>query len=247
MNTAKNAKLVGRETPIRPLDEWAEIVQGDLNRAVEGILAAGRHLLEAKGQHKGTFKAWAQSGAAGVGYTQATRLMKIAERLDGLKGCTPCNLPGDTLVLYGLVVHLNRRQIEEAIAAGDVHPGLNRGGLEALLARKYKVDQGAVPELLELVQQTWTPKKGYFPKPPRSSGTRLRGLPAPVRMKPAPRRWVANLVGLGKLNETALDSDDPQIAFSELLKLGAAVDAELTKRAAAMGITRMRKKRSGAG
>ena len=32
----------------RPIDEWAQIIAGDLTRAVAGIIDAGRHLQEAK-------------------------------------------------------------------------------------------------------------------------------------------------------------------------------------------------------
>jgi Protein of unknown function (DUF3102) len=34
----------------RSIDEWARIITGDLTRAVEGIIAAGRHLQEAKAE-----------------------------------------------------------------------------------------------------------------------------------------------------------------------------------------------------
>lgn len=201
---------------VTSLEDWSEIVRADLTRAVDGLIAAGRHLRAAKAEHRGHFKAWIDSGAINIGYRQAARLMAIAERLDDLPGDTACHLPKDTLVLYELAVHLDRDQLTEAVASGNVHPALNREAARALIAQLNNAYPDEVASL-ELVQQTWTPRRGYFPspKPPPRKAT-----PAPVKHRPTPPVW-ARLVATGDLDVAALDRGD----VDEWAKLAAAVDA----------------------
>ena len=71
--------------PIRSLGDRPEILTADTVNVVDGICTLGRHLIQCKAEHKGTFKAWVEGGALPFGYPQATRLMRIAERLDGLE------------------------------------------------------------------------------------------------------------------------------------------------------------------
>src|SRR5579862_207120 len=87
---------------VRSLDDWAMVVRADLTGAVEGLLAAGRHLLEAKEQHPGTFVSWLATGSCGVRKSYAYMLMSIAEH-PVISSNAGNQLPaGDATALYQL-------------------------------------------------------------------------------------------------------------------------------------------------
>jgi hypothetical protein len=62
----------------RSVDEWAEVIANDFNHAVEGIVAAGQHLRDAKDQldHHGEWLPLLQR--VGINERTAQRFMKIA-------------------------------------------------------------------------------------------------------------------------------------------------------------------------
>ncbi len=129
----------------RTLDDWAELVRGDLTGAVEGLVAAGRHLTEAKAQHPGTFVAWLESGAVGIGPRHAQRLMVIAGAVSELDATHCVALPaGDSTALYELA-RLDPTDLEAAIGAGQVTPDMSRKDAKALVAR-YRTGGGAPKE-----------------------------------------------------------------------------------------------------
>jgi hypothetical protein len=73
-----------------------------------------------------------------------------------------------------------------------------------------------------------------------ADGIRSRAPPRPgPRGRPSPH-W-ARLVAAGDVSESALDSVDPYVAWTEWLKLVYAVEAEAKERAVAVGITRFRR------
>jgi N6-adenosine-specific RNA methylase IME4 len=115
----------------RPLDEWADIIRGDLTGAVEGLIAAGRHLLEAKAEHPGTFVAWLDSRPFGISRSAAYNLMTVTAALGDFQ--TFGNFPPDRSALYELA-RLRRDQLSAAVEAGRVQPDMNRHDAKALVA-----------------------------------------------------------------------------------------------------------------
>jgi len=201
----------------RSLDEWAEVIGADLTRAVDGILAAGRHLTEAKAEHPGTFGSWIASGVVGVGPRQAQRLMAIAKNLDGLDATRRVALPKDTLTLYTLVTNLTSRQLVAAIDAGTVHPALTRAEVKEVIAEANGLKPDELPEVFTLVQQRWT-GRGYIPSPRGNKTT----IPAPVRQRPTPPIH-PKIVAIADLNLVRLGSGDEQAVLAEAEKLVAAL------------------------
>lgn len=204
MNQSHSRCAKAERASVTTLEDWGEIVRADLTRAVDGLIAAGRHLRQAKREHKGAFTEWIESGAVGIGPRQCQRLMRIAGALDGLKSDTACRLPKDGLVMYELVVQLDRRQLEEAIRSGRIHPALNRAGARAVIAALRGTPPDQLAEL-QLVQQRWDGRR-YIPRPPVRRGKRSIP-PTSVRSRPTPPVW-ARLVALGALDVAALDRGD---------------------------------------
>lgn len=118
----------------RSLVEWADVIRADLASALLGIIAAGRHLQEARTQFPpGTFVAWLDSGEAPVGRSQAYALMAIAsnEAISGNAG----NLPSDVTSLYALT-QLAPDELVQAIEDGDVRADTSRSAIKAFVAQR---------------------------------------------------------------------------------------------------------------
>jgi transposase-like protein len=114
----------------RSLESWSQVIQADLIRSVEGLLAAGQHLSEARSQHpRGTFLAWLETGECGLSKTSAYRLMDICSRaqdFDVLRsGNIMTHLPPVPSTLAELF-HLEPPALEEAVHNGTVHPAMTR-------------------------------------------------------------------------------------------------------------------------
>jgi hypothetical protein len=118
------------ETTAVSLDEWADVIRADLTQAVEGMIAAGRHLQEAKEQHPGEFRAWLEAGGAGVGRMTAYRLMKVAAAFGSCPNLG--QLPPDRTALYDLA-QLEPADLDNALRAGQVHPGMSRDDAHRLM------------------------------------------------------------------------------------------------------------------
>lgn len=122
----------------RSLDDWAALVRSDLTGAVEGLIAAGRHLLEAKGDHPGTFVAWLGSSPFGLSQRQSYRLMEVAGTLQASidMGCLPtlASLPADRSALYELA-RLEPEALGRAVEVGDITPATGQKEAKALVAR----------------------------------------------------------------------------------------------------------------
>lgn len=127
------------------LDDWAAVIRGDLGRAVDGYIDAGRHLAAAKEEHPGEFVAWLRSGAVGIGPRHAQRLIRIAAALAGIDATHRVACPADSLALYELA-RLDKDDIIDAITAGEIEPGMTRGSARDLVRRMLGGPEPAKPD-----------------------------------------------------------------------------------------------------
>lgn len=107
---------------VRSAAEWAEVIKADLSSAVEGIVAAGQHLIAAKadvrhGQWLPMLK------QIGISHTAAKELMAIGGNpaISNSRNCD--HLPTAARALYELS-RLPAEQIEEHIASGAITPDM---------------------------------------------------------------------------------------------------------------------------
>ena len=145
------------------LDDWGAIIRGDLGRAVDGYIDAGRHLAAAKDEHPGEFVAWLRSGGVGIGPRHAQRLMRIASAVADIDATRRVALPVDSLALYELA-RLDQDDIIDAISAGEIEPGMTRGSARDLVRRRMlgepepaKPDDGPshdAPEVRDILDET---------------------------------------------------------------------------------------------
>ncbi|MHB1511490.1 MAG: hypothetical protein ACYCST_12120 [Acidimicrobiales bacterium] len=127
---------ISPDSPTRPLDVWAVVISLDLTIAVEGMVDAGRHLLQAKAEHPGTFVAWLEFKPCGVGIRTSYRLMEVAKAFGNLR--TYGNLPPDRTALYELSA-LEPAEIVAAIKQGNITPEMGRKEARALVVRLHGV------------------------------------------------------------------------------------------------------------
>jgi N6-adenosine-specific RNA methylase IME4 len=134
----------------RSLDEWANVIRADLSGAVEGLIAAGRHLIEAKAEYPGSFVAWLATKPFGLSQAHSYNLMQVATVTAGLQ--TFVNLPPDRTALYELA-RLEPVQLTAAVEAGEVTPNMSRHDARALVAEIRINDK--TPSMREVV--VWDP------------------------------------------------------------------------------------------
>lgn len=122
------AELVVMRSP----DEWAALIRRDLGQAVEGFIAAGEKLLEAKQQIRhGDWERWCREDC-GVSPVTAHSFMKLAESaIANLQRAE--DLPPSWTTLYELR-ELETPQLEAAISQGRITPDLTRDQAKALVA-----------------------------------------------------------------------------------------------------------------
>lgn len=127
----------GQGTPIRYTPEhWASLVRADLGRAVEGFLAAGQHLTEAKADlPHGTWESWC-SKQVGISPETARRLMIVAQHEALSNPNHGLDLPPHWQTLYELS-QLEPEWLERAIESGKVTPEMERKQARALVV-EYK-------------------------------------------------------------------------------------------------------------
>lgn len=145
--------LTGTVLEDRTPDQWAEVVRADLGQAVTGFVNAGRHLAEAKAQIRhGEWEGWCRE-RVGISERTAHRLMEISRHVAIANPTHVSVLPPSWGTLYELS-RLDAPLLESAIAAGDVHPELERKQATALVV-EYR--RAALIEAAKSVQpgQWW--------------------------------------------------------------------------------------------
>lgn len=123
--------------------EWADLVRADLARSVEGFVAAGRHLAEAKEQMPhGEWLPWVEHELP-IGERAVRMLMALSEHPVISNRNHGTDLPTSWRSLYELS-RLEPLALEAAIADGRVTPELERKQAKAVVA-EYKVTAGPDP------------------------------------------------------------------------------------------------------
>src|SRR5262245_46474062 len=130
MNTAVVAIAARKEVGARSADEWAQIIRSDLAHAVEGIIAAGRHLKEAK-DDVGYGEWLPLLGTLPLGERTAQRLMKIAANEALANPTHVSHLPASWGTLAELA-KLPPKFLEAKIVNGTITPDLERKGVTTL-------------------------------------------------------------------------------------------------------------------
>lgn len=114
-------EVIERRTP----EQWATVIRADLARAVEGIIAAGLHLIEAKQQFPhGEWLPWVERELP-IKPRTAQQLMEIAGHTVLANTRHVTHLPSHWSTLYELA-QLDPPWLERAIERGEVHPELER-------------------------------------------------------------------------------------------------------------------------
>lgn len=129
--------VAGHRTP----DEWAEVVRADLARSVEGIVAAGQHLAEAKATTfanygHGDWLDWVARELP-IGPRAAQHHMQLARHPVIANAIHGSHLPASYRTLAELS-RLEPPQLEAAIEAGRVNPDLEQKQARALVA-EYRI------------------------------------------------------------------------------------------------------------
>jgi hypothetical protein len=123
------------EVTPRPIDEWVQIIRADFRRSVEGIIAAGRHLQEAKAEvdHGEWLPLLHRLKISGVGngIRWAQMLMTIAENEVLANPNHWFALPTSWRTLYELT-KLPPETLEAKIADGTIAPDITREEVSAL-------------------------------------------------------------------------------------------------------------------
>ena len=105
---------------VRTSSEWAEVIKGDLGRAVEGIVSAGRNLIAAKADvAHGEWLPMLKE--IGIGEDMAGRLMRIGRNEALSNSASLRNLPTATMALYELS-RMDPSDIEHGIETGAITP-----------------------------------------------------------------------------------------------------------------------------
>ena len=128
--TTSAQALAHADVPKHSEDEWVEIIRNDLSRAVEGIIAAGEHLQQAKYQlDHGRFLPLLRS--IGLHERTAERLMKIASNVVLANPTHGSRLPTSMRTLYELST-LPPKMLEAKIIDGTITPDIERKDVERL-------------------------------------------------------------------------------------------------------------------
>jgi hypothetical protein len=127
------------DAPKRSEAEWAEIIREDLGHAVEGIIAAGEHLRQAKYQlAHGRFLPLLKS--IGLHERTAERLMKIAANVVLANPTHGSKLPTSMRTLYELST-LPVKLLEARISDGTITPDIERRDVEQLKHKRSSDDK----------------------------------------------------------------------------------------------------------
>lgn len=117
----------------RTSDEWAALIKADLGRAVESIVAAGRHLIEAQAELD--YGEWLPTlKKVGLSPSTAERYMSIARNRILADSAHAPNLPTSWYTLYQLS-RLEPAALEAVIGDGTVTADMGREEALALVRR----------------------------------------------------------------------------------------------------------------
>ncbi len=137
---ASPPKRKGAKTPAA----WAKLVRADLQTAVEGVIRAGQHLIEAKEDvGHGNFDAWVESEVKVIGVRSAERLMQIARHPSLSNPTHVSHLPS----AWGTLAELARipaPALEKKLADGSVFPEMERKDAQKLV-RLVNNEQTGMP------------------------------------------------------------------------------------------------------
>ena len=129
----------------RTPDEWAEVIRGDLARSVEGIVAAGQHLTEAKATTFATYGYGEWLDWVGrelpIGPRAVQHYMKIA----GHALLSDAKYTSQLPPAWGTLAELSKLEpprLHDAIEAGRVTPELQQKQARALVA-EYRIRETA--------------------------------------------------------------------------------------------------------
>lgn len=105
---------------VRTSAEWAEVIKGDLGRAVEGIVSAGRNLIAAKADvAHGEWLPMLRE--IGISHGYAKKLMAIGRNEALSNGSRGNHLPGSFRALYELS-RMDPSDIEHGVETGAITP-----------------------------------------------------------------------------------------------------------------------------
>lgn len=121
MTVATREEVVDAEV-VRTSAEWAEVIKGDLGRAVEGIVSAGRNLIAAKADvaHGEWLPMLAEIG---ISAREAQRLMSIGGNGTLANATNWSHFPAVTRALYELS-RMDPSDIEHGIETGVITPDM---------------------------------------------------------------------------------------------------------------------------
>lgn len=120
----------------RTSDEWAEVIKADLGRSIEGIIAAGQHLIDAKAELAHGEWISTVENKIGIQRTTAFKFMQLARHPVVSNVANRKHLPSTWTVLV-VLTRLEPTILEAEIASGTVTQHIDFKTAQALV-RKHK-------------------------------------------------------------------------------------------------------------
>jgi hypothetical protein len=147
--------MTGAEVPARSEQEWADIIRADLGQALGGIIAAGRHLIQARCQlGRGRFGDMLR--IVRMHERTAERLMRIAESPVLTSPDYAAHLPTSMRTLAELT-RFPSPILEGYLQNGTINVATERADVEKLL-KVPKPTHGSAPELSQPAE-SWAQSK----------------------------------------------------------------------------------------
>jgi hypothetical protein len=145
------------EIHVRSVAEWADLIRDDLGRAVEGIVASGKHLIEARCDlGRGRFGDMLR--ALRMHERTAERLMRIAESPVLTDPALAACLPTSMRTLAELT-RFPSPILKGYLENGTINVATERAQVEALLKEPKPPTHGSGSELSQRVAEAWAHSK----------------------------------------------------------------------------------------
>lgn len=126
---------------VRSADEWARVITSDLNRAVDGIVSAGKNLIAAKADVRhGEWLPMLKT--IGISETESKRLRAIAERFSNRPSLD--DLPRSVSALYELS-RLPAEEIESGVESGVITSDMTIAQARALAEPDPDIHEQQLP------------------------------------------------------------------------------------------------------